>query len=199
MSTKALCLRALLAVGLLSVACGQAPQSAAVDREEGFLRQAVAAGILQMEMGRLAAQRSRNREIAAFGEMMRVEHTMANAELRKVAARRKMKCSPELDEAQRQDLEAARRMRGPGFDQCFVAHMVTAHREAIAAYQRFAAEVREGDIRLLALRRLPKLQTQLERIEAIQIWQQWEAAGKAKQSPKVIPIPLAIGPETKVL
>src|SRR5262245_20070836 len=75
-----------LSVGVLAQSSATEP-TALTTQDQRFVRSAVAEGMLEIELGRLAVQRGGS-EVKRFGERMVQEHGRLNAELQRIAMSR---------------------------------------------------------------------------------------------------------------
>src|SRR6185295_14878418 len=66
-------------------------QTAALDDDDSkFLEKAASADMLEVESGRLAAQKATNPQLKKFGQKMAADHAQATAKLRALAARKRV-------------------------------------------------------------------------------------------------------------
>ena len=123
----------------------------------GFIDEAVAKGIAEVETAKLALQKSTSTDIQIFAQLMIDDHIALNQELLSIA---KLKKLPVADDAQL--MESARHYFLPvlegeaGFDQAYVNHQLQFHQEAIQLF-RTAARSNDQEMRAFLFVVLEKL------------------------------------------
>jgi putative membrane protein len=141
-----------------------------------FVREQLAMGEHEIELGRLAAQKAAHPEVKRFGEMMVKDHQMAAQDLKQVlneattgtagneAAR------PDEPHAQRhrEQLEDFRKLSGREFDEKYIDQMVEDHEKAVNDLKNKAENANHAGLKQWASKTLPKVQQHLERARTIQ-------------------------------
>lgn len=178
MNYPALFLAAALSTGLLAQSTfAQAPpkgpkpaelggRAAQMDRE--FLTKAAMGNLLVVELSRAALEKSGNREIKTYSQMMTTDHGRTNAELKVLAAKKGVPLASVLDGAGSKTVAESRKASGPAFDRGYVAQMVQARRQAVLDFERTARETTDSDIRDFANKTLMTLKGHLNRIEELE-------------------------------
>jgi putative membrane protein len=72
------------------------------------------------------------------------------------------------------------KMQGAAFDRGYMAHMVTAHQQAVAMFQREATGVKDADAKAWASKTLPTLQEHLKMARAVNMATAKTAGAPAK-------------------
>ncbi|MNF30122.1 hypothetical protein D3C85_465280 [compost metagenome] len=128
---------------------------------QDFVDRASAAGIAEVEAGKLALEKGTNPKVKEFAQMMVDEHTAAGKELAAMAKAHKLELNDDAtltDQAKEKILE----MRdGESFDRAYANNQVTAHNQAVALFVK-AANSEDQTIRTFATQVLPKLEHHLE-------------------------------------
>ncbi len=99
-----------------------------------FAREAASGGMLEVELGRMAAQRARNPDVKQFGQRMVDDHGKANHELMRVLDRKGMQVPKQLNEKDRATLDRLSRLSGVDFDRQYMTMMVRDHRHDVHAF-----------------------------------------------------------------
>ena len=154
-------LAGLAASALIAVA---AP--AAVPSDQDFIEAAANGGMLEVELGKLAARDATDPEVRAFAERMADDHTKLNQELKSLAERLGLELPPAMGEKQRDTLAKLSKLRGPAFDKVYVETMVEEHEDAVAAF-RAQADEKNGDLDRWASMTLAMLETHQEHAERL--------------------------------
>ena len=120
----------------------RAPHEAMQGDTRNFVDAMAIAGMAEVQLGKLAAERATSADIKAFGQMMVRDHSKANDDLKRVAARLKLEPSTQLDQKHRDVVERLTKLNGPEFDREYVAAMVHGHQgrpHAVAGANRESA------------------------------------------------------------
>lgn len=141
-------------------------QMSALDQQ--FAIEAAHGGMAEVQLGRLALERSRNPEVKQFAQQMIDEHTRANQELMQIASRKGITLpttpGPKYEAAMQQLMQ----LSGDAFDTAYMGDAgINSHLESIGLYQRQAALGQDPDLRAFAGRILPRIQGHFEMASAM--------------------------------
>lgn len=106
---------------------GDADRHEVTAADKDFVNDLVVANMAEVELGKLALERSVNAEVKKFGQMMIDDHTMAGDKLRDIASAHNVPVPASLDDkhvALRDKLAA---LKGAEFDREYIAAMVEGH------------------------------------------------------------------------
>jgi len=123
-----------------------------------FAMEASRGGVEEVELGRMAAQKSRNPDVKRFGERMVTDHSKANAELKQLAASKGITLPGELSAEQKAEVERLSKLSGAEFDREYMSMMVADHDKDVAAFQEESQQGSDSDIKAWASKTLPTLQ-----------------------------------------
>src|SRR5262249_31967040 len=98
-----------------------------------FIREAIQGNLAEIDLGKLAQQRSSNEAVKAFGRTLVEDHGAANEKARKIAQDLKVTPPARPSIKQRATYATQALVRGPAFAKKFVGHMVSDHQQDIAA------------------------------------------------------------------
>ena len=153
---------------LLISLCLLAGAAAAADNPDaGFYTKAAEGGLAEVELGKLAQEKSATASVKEFGAMMAADHGAANDKLQALAARKSIKlpASPSVGQmATKAKLEL---LRGSAFDKSYIKGMVEDHRQDIREFESEASSGQDPDARAYAAATLPTLRAHLKKIQAI--------------------------------
>src|SRR5262245_59436684 len=93
--------------GLVSAADKAEPKTSAdklSSADEKFVKEAASGGMLEVELGKIAAEKAVNDKVKAFGRQMQEDHGKANDELKKVAAKKGVKLPEGLEGKQKREV-----------------------------------------------------------------------------------------------
>ena len=149
---------------LLSANIGLAADSGSargekVDKDDADFARAAASG------GKIAQERASNPQVKEFGRRMQTDHSKANDELKKIAAKKDIKLPSRLEGKQKATVDKLSKLKGEEFDRAYMAIMVDDHKEDIEKFQRQAEKGEDPDLRKFAKEQLPILKKHLELAE----------------------------------
>lgn len=151
---------------------GNAPRPGASEDSSAFVRNMAMAGMAEVELGKLAAQRATNAEVKAFAQMMIKDHTAANDALKQVATSTNVTLPTGLDQTHRDLSTRLSKLQGAEFDREYMAAMVSGHEKVLAQITTMEASPAgtAGDrgARQWADEHRPIVQRHLEHARAIQ-------------------------------
>jgi putative membrane protein len=129
-----------------------------------FVKQAGAAGMAEVEMGKLGSQKATNADVQAFASRMITDHTNANKELAATAQAKNLEVPTAPDVTHKAmmkkfDGQAA----GKEFDRAFMQQMVKDHKAVVELFGTAANDASlDPDLRALAGKTLPVLQQHMK-------------------------------------
>ncbi len=156
---------ALLASLVLAPA-ERSASAASSPTDETFARTAAAAGMAEVEFGRLAVQKAHAPAIATFAKRMIVDHSKANEQLTEVAQKAGITLPGAMDEEHRAKLSALSKLSGPAFDRAYIDSQVADHQKAVQLFETEVGSGKDPALKNLAEATLPTL---LEHLEMAQV------------------------------
>lgn len=131
------------------------------DNDTSFLITAIQGGNAEVQMGQLALEKSQHAEVKKFANMLVTDHSQGNQQLMTVANEIQAPVPSQLSVSQANTLEGLRGLEGMAFDKSFLAHSIKMHEKDIAEFREQASEHPSKEVRTLAAKLLPKLQSHL--------------------------------------
>src|SRR5215207_2061260 len=132
-----------------------------------FAMEAAMGGMMEVELGRVAAQKGASDEVRQFGQRMVDDHSKANEELMQVASGKGMTLPAAPDPKHQAEMQKLSALSGEKFDKEYVKMMVKDHKKDVAAFQKEASAGADADLKSFAARALPTLQEHLQMIQRI--------------------------------
>jgi putative membrane protein len=130
--------------------------------DEKFVKEAAEGGMLEVELGKLAADKATNDEVKAFGRRMQEDHSKANEELKQIADNKDVKIPSALEGKQKRTLDRLSKLSGSEFDRQYMRTMVDDHKEDVKAFQREADKAKDPDIKQFAGKYAPIIKEHLQ-------------------------------------
>jgi putative membrane protein len=135
---------------------------------DDFMAEAAQGGMAEVELGKLAASKGASKEVKDFGSKMVADHSKANAELKALAAKKKVTLPTDVNSEQKSEKDKLSNLSGAAFDKEYVNAMVEDHEKDVADFQRQADAATDAEVKAFAAKTLPTLKSHLEMIKAIQ-------------------------------
>jgi putative membrane protein len=140
-----------------------------VDEESSsFLVKAADAGMAEVELGQLGQQKAINAQVKAFGAMMVHDHSMANDQVKALAAKRSVTLPSMPGDDNKKDKDDLANKSGADFDRAFMNQMVDDHQDAINLFENSAGKVNDTEVKTFINNTIPKLKMHLDSAKAIQ-------------------------------
>jgi putative membrane protein len=144
-----------------------AGHGASMRADHKFAMAAAMGGMMEVEMGRLAAQKGASDEVRQFGQRMVDDHTKANEELMQLASSKGMTLPTASDPKHQAEMRKLSALSGERFDREYVKMMVKDHKKDVGEFQKEAARGADPELKAFAARTLPTLQEHLQMIQRI--------------------------------
>ena len=117
---------------------------------QDFVTQAAMSDMFEIESSKLAQANAANEETKVFAARMVKDHTTT---------------STEMDASHKSKIEKPQGLKSKGFDQQYNGEQETAHKNAVALFERYAKGGDNGDLKAFAAKHLPHLQEHLKMAE----------------------------------
>ena len=164
-----LTLVAVLAAGVLRA---QSPAAAPTDPQIAMI--AVTADTVDIDAGKLAAEKSSNPKVKQFAQLMVSDHTSVNKKATALA--KKLKLTPEESETSRslksdgdKNLEKLRGLSGAEFDKAYIDNEVTYHTSVIGALNTvLLPNAKNAELKALLESGKPIFESHLEHAKTLQ-------------------------------
>jgi len=132
-----------------------------------FAVDAMAGGITEVELGKLAQQKASDSRVKDFGAMMVTDHNKGNQELLALGQSLRIALPVVLDQAGQELKDRLSKKSGSDFDKAYVKAMVDDHKEDIKAFENYARDGKSVDLRTFVSKTLPVLNKHLTAIQQI--------------------------------
>jgi putative membrane protein len=140
----------------------------AVDEMDAkFATTAANGGMAEVELGKLALQKSANAKVKDFATMMVNDHGKANEELMSIAKTKNITLPPDIDEDHKKKADELSKKTGSDFDKDYVAAMVDGHKKTLKLMQDQAKDGKDAELKAFAEKTAPIVQAHLDMINKI--------------------------------
>ena len=136
-------------------------------QDRDFLMDAAMGGMMEVELGRVAAQQGASDAVKQFGQRMVDDHGQANTELMSLASSKGITLPAQLDEKHREHVTKMSAMTGAEFDREYSKMMLSDHRKDVSEFEKESTRGTDADLKAFATKTLPTLQEHLRMAEAL--------------------------------
>jgi putative membrane protein len=154
----------LTAAPLAALAAGGSP-------DESFYKSAAEAGMGEVDLGNLAAQKSSNPKVKDFAAMMVKDHSAANEKLRALASSKDISLATGAGAANTVTKGKLEVLTGDAFDKSYIKGQVKAHVDTVSLLHKEIASGQDADAKAFAHSVLPTVQSHLKAARAIEAQQ----------------------------
>jgi putative membrane protein len=165
--------RVMWCAGLALVAASAASMTARADdapkpvSDEEFVMKASAAGLAEVNFGKLAEEQSSNADVKKLAQHMVADHSKANTELLKITDKDKITPAEKMGAKDQQTFTKLIGLKGAEFDREYIASQLAAHKEAVALFKSESDHGKNEDLKEFATKTLPTLEHHLEMVEKL--------------------------------
>lgn len=138
------------------------------DDDVKFATAAASGGIMEIELGKLCADKALTEPVKSFGKMMVDDHSNINYDLSGIAAGKNMVLPTSMSTKDQHMVDDLKRKSGTDFDKAYINMMVDDHKEDIRDFKKESVDGKDPEISSFALRTLPILQKHLDAAKAAQ-------------------------------
>lgn len=125
--------------------------------EIAFIEKAAVGGMMEVELGNLTTQKTKNTIVKDFANRMITDHNGINKDLQNIATVFGLKLPGALPAIEQSHLTAMRQMQGNEYDENYVDMMVSDHSKTLDLFNG-AARFNNPELKEFALRTIPVLQ-----------------------------------------
>jgi putative membrane protein len=143
--------------------------SAVATGDSSFAREACQTGTAEMEVGKLAAQNTKNKEVRKFARTLLEDHARAEKELGQLFSRKGIPPEKELAGNYQSSLERLASLKGAQFDAAFKEQVIADHEKSIGLFEKQSEQGTDPELRAFAGKRLPQLRSHLEMARTLPI------------------------------
>ena len=142
-------------------------QASLTEADRKFLDKAMKSSAAEIELGRIAEQKATDDEVREFGQMMQMDHSKANKDLKALQA--SATATAQLSPEQRRTADRLQKLDGPAFDEAYTQEMVTMHRKDVELFEKASKDdAYSASVRQAARAKLAVLREHLREAESLQ-------------------------------
>jgi putative membrane protein len=144
-----------------------AGMAAMSSQDQKFITEAAMGGLMEVEMGRWAAQIGTSDAVKQFGRRMVEDHSKVNEELKQLATAKGVTLPTALDEKHQREVSKLVRLKGADFDKAYSKKMLSDHQKDVAAFEKQSTGGSDAEVKAFAAKALPTLQEHLTLAKAL--------------------------------
>ena len=145
----------------------KAATSAMSSQDQKFVMDVAMDGMMEVELGRWAAQKGTSEGVKQFGRRMVDDHSKANTELTALASSKGITLPTALDAKHQANVAKISRLTGADFDRAYVKMMLSDHKKAVSDFEKQSTKGADADIKAFAGTTLPTLKEHLTMAQAL--------------------------------
>jgi putative membrane protein len=136
--------------------------------EQDFMMRAAEGHLAEMDMANIALQKSDNKDVRDYANMIQSDHKGALDDLTDLMKDRNVSQPRTVPADMKKDIDVMNGLIGAELDREFINQMVAEHEKEIGMYQDRAAIVQDVEVKKYAEDFLPKLEMHLEKGQRLQ-------------------------------
>jgi putative membrane protein len=129
--------------------------------EKDFLSNAARGGMVEVQLGNMAAQKASSEDVKQFGERMATDHSQLGQKLQQLATNLGFQLPGDLKPEQQNLVSRLEKLSGKAFDREYIKEMVKDHAKDVSEFERAANQATNADIKQFASNALPTLRDHL--------------------------------------
>jgi putative membrane protein len=144
--------------------------------EKTFITKAAKGNMAEVDLGKLAAEKSNSQQVKDFGQQMVTDHSKANDNLKQIADSNGVQWPNKLTGEPKALYDKLSKLSGPEFDKVYIHAMVQDHQKDAKEYETESGKIKDSQLKSYVDQTLPVIQQHLSHIQSIQ-----ESSGKSAQ------------------
>lgn len=137
------------------------------ESDSEFATKAAAAGLAEVEFGKMALSKGVNEQVKSFATMMVKDHGKANEELKRIAMAKNISLPMALDKDHQKKFDELSKLSGGDFDKAYVKAMVDGHKKTLDLMDKEAKDGKDVDLIAFAAATSPIVKGHLDMIQKI--------------------------------
>jgi putative membrane protein len=130
--------------------------------EKEFMTNAARGGMLEVQLGNMAAQKASSNDVKQFGEHMATDHSQLGQKLQQLASNLNFTLPTDLKPEQQALVSRFETLTGKAFDSAYIKEMVNDHVKDISEFERALSQASNADIKQFVNEALPTLRDHLK-------------------------------------
>jgi putative membrane protein len=138
-----------------------------IDKDKDFAVEAASGGLMEVELGKLAATNASSADVKKFGQQMVTDHSKANDELKSLATAKNITLPTTPGEKHQKHIDDLKSLKGADFDKAYISMMVDDHEEDVSKFEKEGNDGNDAELKAFAAGKVPTLKHHLEMAKSI--------------------------------
>jgi putative membrane protein len=138
------------------------------EKNSAFAVNATESGIMEVETGRIALQKTANPDVKEFAQRMIDEHSTTNEKLKSIAAKKNIVLPVYINQENQNKIKALQEKSGNDFDKAYIDLMVDTHKNDMDQFKKASEQLEDVDLKKFAINNLHTLASHLDMARRIQ-------------------------------
>lgn len=141
--------------------------AATMNADQDFAKGAAESGMAEVELAKLAQQKSTNADVKALADRLVTDHSKANDELKTIATSKGIMLPMAADAKHKATYDRLSKLSGAAFDSAFMPEIVAAHKASVERFRRESQSGKDSELKTFAGKTLPTIESHLAQAEKI--------------------------------
>jgi len=141
-----------------------APATSKVEAPQVFVSNALRGSLAEVELGKLAVEKSTNADVKKFGQRMVDDHAKAANDLKALAMTKQIQVPTSIGRDEQALRDRLSRLSGSAFDRAYIQAMLSDHVKDVTAFKNQADASPDADVKAFAASTLRTLQDHLDMV-----------------------------------
>ncbi len=139
---------------------------ASVSKDDAtFVVNSADAGMTEVQLGQLAQQKAKDKDVKMYGAMMEKDHIAAGDRLKAVATSKNITLPASVSADMQKAIDNLQQKNGSDFDKAYISQMIDDHKKVISMFETESKNGSDADIKAFADSTLPRLRMHLEKAQ----------------------------------
>jgi putative membrane protein len=135
--------------------------------DQQFIQRAAHGNLAEVQLGKLAVQKSLSNDVKRFGQQMVDDHGKAMDHLKELAAKKALRLPSTPDASMSATAKRLSKLSGDQFDNAYMAQMLKDHKQDVDDFRKENKTTQDREIRGFVTETLPILEDHLKKAETI--------------------------------
>jgi putative membrane protein len=143
------------------------PASMGPAMDKAFVKKALEGNMAEVEMGKLAMEKSNDEQVKQFAQKMVDDHGKMTEQLKPIAEQMGVKVPDGPSKGQMKKMDKMKSLQGDAFDQAYIKDMVKDHKTDASEFKQEAQSTQNPQLKQLASQGHQVIESHLQQIEQI--------------------------------
>lgn len=136
-------------------------------QDKEFVKKAAEGGMAEVQLGKLAEQKSDSPDVKSFAQKMVNDHLQLNDQMQPIAQQMGVSSPKEISKKDKKEIAKLENLSGQQFDEAYIKYMVKDHKKDLSEFQNEASRTQNTQLKMAAEHGAQVIQGHLQHIEQI--------------------------------